>query len=126
MTAIKIDLKLGNDQATLTNVLITGALTYLGGDGNNNLILDGAAAHTYGSISVTNGDGADIFRFTGTGDLAVTGAVTISNGEGKARLTWVVTWRPISLLAVSNTPRETVATSWICGRVRFPFSERLR
>lgn len=86
VTAIKIDLKLGNDQATLTNVLITGALTYLGGDGNNNLILDGAAAHTYGSISVTNGDGADLFRFTGTGDLAVTGAVTISNGEGEGEV----------------------------------------
>lgn len=86
VTAIKFDLKLGNDQATLTNVLITGALTYLGGDGNNTLSLEGAASHTYGSISVTNGDGADVLRFIGTGDLAVTGAVTISNGEGEGEV----------------------------------------
>ncbi len=82
VTAIKFDLKLGNDQATLTNVLITGALTYLGGDGNNNLFMDGVNGHTYGSISVTNGDGDDKFRYLGTGDFAVTGAMTISNGDG--------------------------------------------
>ena len=82
VTAIKFDLKLGNDQATLTNVQITGALTYLGGDGNNNLIMNGATGHTYGSIAVTNGDGNDDFNVTGTGDLTVTGALTINYGEG--------------------------------------------
>lgn len=83
VTAIKIDLKLGDDIATLTNVQITGVLTYLGGDGNNDLTLNGASGHTYGSIVVTNGDGGDEIRLTGTGDLSVTGAVTISNGEGE-------------------------------------------
>lgn len=82
VTAIKIDLKLGNDIATLTNIAITGGLTYLGGDGDNQLTLNGGGNHSYGSITVTNGDGFDSFEMLGTGDLTVTGALTINQGEG--------------------------------------------
>lgn len=78
VTTIKIDLKLGDDTATLTNISITGGLTYLGGDGDNRLTLDSGGNHSYGSITVTNGDGFDVFEMDGTGDLTVAGALTIT------------------------------------------------
>ena len=84
VTAIKLDMKLGDDSATVVGVRITGALTFLGGDGNNTLNV-GAGTQSFGSITVTNGDGNDIFDVDGsavTSNITVSGAVTVNHGDG--------------------------------------------
>lgn len=80
VTAIKLDMKLGNDSVQLQSVFIFGSLTYLGGDGDNRITFN-AGTQSFSSISVTNGEGLDRFEIIGS-DLAVSGAVTISNGDG--------------------------------------------
>lgn len=80
VTAIKLDLKLGNDGAELRSVNITGALTFLGGDGGNVLLMT-TGNQSFGSISVTNGDGDDLFFISGS-DVIVSGAVTVNHGDG--------------------------------------------
>lgn len=81
VTAIKIDMKLGNDIAVLNSVSITGAATFLGGDGNNTLKFD-TGFQFFGSLAVTNGDGKDSVKIN-TSDVTVTGAVVINNGDGE-------------------------------------------
>lgn len=81
VTAIKFDMKLGNDGAVLNSVVISGGVTYLGGDGNNSLTFD-TGTQSYGSLSVTNGDGADLVKIN-IADVTVSGAVVISNGDGE-------------------------------------------
>ena len=92
VTSIKFVLGLGDDRVIITDAVLTGAVTYLGGSGDNDLFIDGAGNIsgfagaspgnvTIGSLSVTNGDGFDATNIGG-GTHQINGNVTITNGIG--------------------------------------------
>lgn len=81
---LKLDMKQGEDFVDLSGVRITGALTYLGGEGDSALNFT-SGVQEFGSITVTNGDGNDEVEIDGS-DVTVAGAVTITTGTGDALL----------------------------------------
>lgn len=92
VTSIKFIMGVGDDTVTITDAVLTGAVTYLGGSGDNRLFIDGAGNFsgfagaspgnvTIGSLSVTNGDGSDATRIGG-GTHKINGNVSIANGIG--------------------------------------------
>ena len=109
VTSIKLDLKEGNDQVTLSAINMSGAVTILGGEGDTSVAGGGAP----GSLIVTNGDGNDTFNLAG---LTVTGAVTISNGVGNTSTS--LTGANFGSLKITNTDgldTYTVVNSKVTG-----------
>ena len=79
---IKLVMGLGNDVVSIRNAELSGKLTFLGGDGSNELDIDGTGGgNTLGRVSVTNGEGNDDFVMH-NGINEITGKLTINNGQG--------------------------------------------
>ena len=79
---IKLVMGLGDDIVTVRNANLTGLLTFLGGDGQNILDIDGnGGGNTLGRVSITNGEGTDGFIMH-DGTNQITGKLTINNGQG--------------------------------------------
>ena len=87
VTNIRIDMRLGNDKAVVLAANLPGTLTFLGGDGNNTLTVDGnEGAQTFGAITVNNGDGNDTLQII-SGITTIKGALIINNGVGDSDVT---------------------------------------
>jgi hypothetical protein len=92
VTSIKLNMGLGNDTVIITDTILNGAVTFLGGSGNNSLFIDGAGnISTYaggspgnviiGALNITNGAGTNSFVAAG-GNHLISGNVVIRNGQG--------------------------------------------
>ena len=79
---IKLIMGLGGDAVDIRNANLSGQLTFLGGEGGNNLEINASnGPNTLGRVLVRNGDGFDILRLV-TGSNTVTGGLTVNNGSG--------------------------------------------
>ncbi len=87
VTAIKLDMRQGNDIVTVNNANLSGDLSFLGGNGNDSLVIGGAAGNqSFGSVTIKNGDGDDNFSI-GNGNNAIVGKLNIDNGVGNSVVT---------------------------------------
>jgi hypothetical protein len=87
----------GNDVVTLSSVEVLGNLRFDGGAGSNSLITDPSIV--YGSSSVKNRDGLDMFLLA---DTTVNGSVGINNGRGGSVTTITNSSTVWGKLAVKN------------------------
>jgi len=106
VTAINVNMKLGNDRVSVFGADLSGKLSIIGGAGNDEVRLgkNNVDTSTFGSVSIANGDGDD--TVTGRGNLTVTGALNINNGIGNSNTTLgvdVTDTTTVGSLTITNT-----------------------
>lgn len=81
ITNVRANLGAGNDVFTFFDAKISGSLTVDAGDGNDQVVLSGAA-NQVGSLSILGGVGDDSFSLSG--NATIKGAASVNMGAGKS------------------------------------------
>ena len=88
VTSVRLDMRQGNDEVTVAAAVLSGTLTFNGGDGNDRLIIGSGVAvpKSFGAVTVNGGDGDDGL-IIGNGTTTISHALTFNGGAGDSGVT---------------------------------------